>query len=57
MATAGPVTITCPACRQPIELPTRITLQADIEQPTATLAVDLTPASDHALTHVPTEAP
>ena len=57
MATAGPVTITCPACRQPIELPTRLTLEPTAEQPTATLAVDLQPATDHALTHAATEAP
>ena len=49
MAAAGPVTITCPACRQPIELPVRLTSERG--RPVATLAVDLQPATDHALTH------
>jgi len=55
MASAGPVTITCPACRQPVELPTRLTSERG--NLVATLAVDLQPATDHALTHTPTEAP
>jgi hypothetical protein len=49
MASTGPATIVCPACRQPIELPTRLISEQGSR--TATLAVDLQPATDHALTH------
>lgn len=49
MANAGPVTVICPACRQPIELPTRLTSERG--EHVATLTVDLQPATDHALTH------
>jgi hypothetical protein len=53
MATAVPVTVTCPACRQPVELPTRMTSERD--SLTATLSVDLQPATEHALTHAKPE--
>lgn len=50
MAGAGPVTVVCPACRQPVELPTRLTPDQD-DRLTVRLNVDLQPATDHALTH------